>query len=248
MDRVCTAVSTIPTVHPLTTLTTQSNLVVVPALVYDKADHPVFGLNADDFVLTDDGVPQKLILEQDTDSEPISLVVLIEAGANNRASGWQPHTPPGLRLTASNSLPIMVETLVVIVPHRIAVVGFDSGPELLQDFTPSMDAEMDTIRYMNSSIDGDGGAAILDALAFSLDLLGKQPPQYRRAILPLSENNDHGSKTPSLLTHCAPSATPTRPSTAWVFPLATPRHRNTRAANFLPNARHVKTATLSAFG
>jgi len=162
--------------------------------VYDKADHPIFGLNAEDFVLTDDGIPQKLILEQDTDSEPLALVVLIEAGANSRASGWQPHAagPPPDRF---NSLPIMVETLVGNVPHRIAVVGFDSGPELLQDFTPSMDAASDTIRYMNSSIDGDGGAAILDALAFSLDLLGKQPPQYRRAILLLSETNDHGSKT-----------------------------------------------------
>ena len=176
------------------TLTTQSNLVVVPAFVRDKTGHPVFGLNANDFLLTDNGIPQKLILQKDTDSEPLALVVLIEAGANRRASGWQPNTtasPPDRFRT----LPIMVEALVGNVQHRVAVVGFDSGPELLQDFTPNMDAVAGAIEEMNANIDGDGGAAILDALSYSLDLLSKQPPQYRRAILLLSETNDRGSKT-----------------------------------------------------
>ena len=176
------------------TITTQSNLVVVPAFVRDKTGHPVFGLNANDFVLTDNGIPQKLILEQDTDSEPLALVVLIEAGANKRAIGWKPKTV-GSPADRFSTLPIMVEALVGNVPHRVAVVGFDSGPELLQDFTPNIDAVADIIRSMNASIDGDGGAAILDALAYSLDLLAKQPPQYRRAILLLSETNDRGSKT-----------------------------------------------------
>jgi hypothetical protein len=88
----------------------------------------------------------------------------------------------------------MIEALTGDVPHRIAVVGFDSGPELLQDFTANFDSVADTIHYMSTSIDGDGRAAILDALGFSLDLLRKQPPQYRRAVLLLSETNDRGSK------------------------------------------------------
>jgi Mg-chelatase subunit ChlD len=88
----------------------------------------------------------------------------------------------------------MIEALTGNVPHRIAVVGFDSGPELLQPFTSSMDTVADSIHDLSTNIDGDGGAAILDALGFSLDLLRKQPPQYRRAILLLSETNDRGSK------------------------------------------------------
>jgi hypothetical protein len=178
---------------PTTTLNANSALVLVPALVRNKAREPIFNLTADDFVLTDDGVPQKLHLEQDTDSEPLALVVLIEAGAGTRASGWHPSDlgPPPDRFSG---LPAMVEALAGNVPHHIAVVGFDSGTELLQDFTPSMDAVAKTIYDMNVNIDGDGGAAILDALAFSLELIRREPPQYRRAILLLSETNDRGSK------------------------------------------------------
>ena len=175
------------------TLQTSSTLVLVPALVRDSSGKLVFSLKASDFVLTDDGVPQKLRLEEDTDSEPLALVVLIEAGAANRASGWKRHDA-GPAPDRFNGLPAMVEALVGSVPHRIAVVGFDSGPELLHDFTSNMDAVDDTIHYMNTSIDGDCGASILDALGFSLDLLHRQPPQYRRAILLLSETNDRGSK------------------------------------------------------
>lgn len=191
------AISPVPAQTPVLstpTLKTESNLVIVPALVTDKAGHPVFGLKVSDFVLADNGVPQKLTLEPDTGSEPIALVVLIEAGAANRASGWHPATN-GPAPDRFNTLPIMVDALTGNVSRRIAIVGFDSGPELLQDFTSNIDRATATILDMNKNIDGDGGAAILDALQFSLDLLRGQPPQYRRAILLLSETNDRGSKT-----------------------------------------------------
>ena len=42
------------------TLTVRSTLVQVPALVKTKAGEVVFGLTADDFVLTDNGAPQHL--------------------------------------------------------------------------------------------------------------------------------------------------------------------------------------------
>jgi hypothetical protein len=41
---------------------------------------------------------------------------------------------------------------------------------------------------------GDGGAAILDGLGYSVDLLKKAPVGYRRAILLISETVDVGSK------------------------------------------------------
>ena len=60
--------------------TTQSPLVIVPALVRTKAGDPLFTLTANDFELTDDGVPQKLTLEEDTGGEPLALVVVVETG------------------------------------------------------------------------------------------------------------------------------------------------------------------------
>jgi hypothetical protein len=175
------------------TLNSTSTLVLVPALVRDHSGQLVFSLQADDFLLTDDGVPQKLHLEQDTGGEPLALVVLIEAGAATKSAGWHPHAAgptPDRFLT----LPSMIETMAGGVPRRIAVVGFDSGPELLQNFTSNMDSVADSIHYLDTGIDGDGGAAILDALGYALDLLRAQPANYRRAVLLLSETNDRGSK------------------------------------------------------
>jgi hypothetical protein len=69
-----------PTTLQSPTLTSHSTLVPVPALVRDKGDELVLSLSVNDFVLTDDGVPQKLHLEQDTAGEPLALVVDIEGG------------------------------------------------------------------------------------------------------------------------------------------------------------------------
>src|ERR1700744_315285 len=75
-----------PHVVPSSTLTSRSTLVRVPALVHSKANKLIYSLTADDFALTDDGVPQKLQLEEDTGTEPLALVVDIEAtGSGARA-------------------------------------------------------------------------------------------------------------------------------------------------------------------
>src|ERR1700733_5535253 len=69
-----------PSSQTPTTLTTNTTLVLVPALVRGKAGELVYTLSAQDFILTDDGIPQKLTLEQDTGGEPLALVVAIEIG------------------------------------------------------------------------------------------------------------------------------------------------------------------------
>jgi hypothetical protein len=61
-------------------LSVGSNLVLVPALVKTRSGEVVFSLTADDFVLTDNGVPQRLQLEVDTDSQPLALAVIVQTG------------------------------------------------------------------------------------------------------------------------------------------------------------------------
>ena len=164
------------------TITTQSTLVLVPALVHDKSGQLVFNLKADDFALTDDGVPQKLRLEQDPGGQPLALVVCIEGGGAAAAK-------------IDNFAPIisMLDAVAGGEPHRIAVVGFDSSPVLVTDFTANNEAAERGIKALIQDNNGDGGAAILDSLSFSLDLLRRQPPEYRRAILLVSETHDNGS-------------------------------------------------------
>jgi VWFA-related protein len=162
-------------------ITVRSNVVLVPALVKTKAGEVVFSLTADDFTLTDNGVPQSLELERDTDSEPLALVVIVETGGQG-----------ALHLRDYRDLGAVLGAVIGNVPHRVAVIGFDSAPRLELDFTTDADAAAKTIAGLHA---GDQGAAILDALNFGIDLLRKQPPAYRRAVLLLSETIDRNSQT-----------------------------------------------------
>jgi len=165
--------------NPGATISVRSSLVVVPALVKTKSGQLVFTLKADDFTVKDDGVPQQLHLEQDTDSQPLALVVVVEVGGD------------GIRyLPAYSDLGPLLDAIAGNVPHRVAVVDFDSEPELLHGFTSNIGTIVTELNRIES---GDNGAAVLDAMSFAVNLLRKQPPTYRRAILLLSETLDQGS-------------------------------------------------------
>jgi VWFA-related protein len=187
--------------------TSQTTVVLVPALVRTRDGELVYTLKSDDFQLTDNGIPQTLTLEPDADSEPLALVVVLEIGGAG-ARQFQNDAvlaPP---------LAPMLGHIVGNVRHRIAVVTFDSQPHLLEPFTSEVDDAAAALRtlqpgctrqehYMNCTGPhpvhnvplGDNGAAILDSLAFAVKLLRAEPPGFRRAILLVSETLDRGSQT-----------------------------------------------------
>ncbi len=182
------ASSTAQTDQTATTLTSKTTVVLVPALVTSKGGDPVFTLKADDFTVTDDGVPQKLHLEEDSDSEPLALVVALENGGEGKK-----------QIEKYRQLGPLIENLVGNVPHRIAVVTFAGLPKLVQDFTPETKGESEPFEEAVKNVspaegpDADG-AAILDTLSYAVEILKDQPPRYRRAILLLSETLDRGSR------------------------------------------------------
>ena len=170
-----------PTIQPQPSLRTQTTAVLVPALVRNAKGELVFALSQSDFRLTDDGIVQTLTLDEDTDNEPLALVVAVETGGMAAA-----------RLDEYRHLDALIDAVMGGVEHRVALVAFDSQPHLARDFTADPDqigVELDQIQP------GDKGAATLDALQFSVELLRRQPPIYRRAILLISETLDHGSHT-----------------------------------------------------
>ncbi len=164
-----------------TPIRTTANIVLVPALVKTRDGETVFSLNADDFYLTDNGVPQKLQMEPDRDAQPLAVVVIVETGGEGE---WH--------LRDYGNLGAILGAVIGDVPHRVAVVSFDSAPHLEQHFSGDTDSAAQTIANLN---EGDTGAAILDALAYGVDLLRQAPPAYRRAILLFSETADGGSQS-----------------------------------------------------
>jgi VWFA-related protein len=162
-------------------LTVRSNVVLAPALVKTKQGAVFFGLTARDFSLTDNGIPQQLTLDSDTDSEPLAMTICVETGGAG-ASHIEQYAHLGAFLDA----------LIGGVEHRVAVIGFDSTPHLLLPFTP----ETDKASFELSSLKkGDRGAAILDGVAFAVAQLRSQPVGFRRVILLFSETIDQGSTT-----------------------------------------------------
>jgi VWFA-related protein len=164
-----------------TTLHTTTTLVVVPTLVQTPDKDLVYSLRAEDFVLTDNGVPQKVTLEQEA-QRPLSLVVLMQTGGDARG-----------QFPSYAHLDTMIAELLGEAPNEVSIVNFDSQPEAASPFTTNV-AEWDyAIDHPDA---GDRGAAIFDSLAYGLDLLQKRPAGNRRAILLLSQEHDVGSKTP----------------------------------------------------
>lgn len=154
--------------------------VLVPTLVEKKGGGIVYGLKASDFVLEDNGVSQKIRVQEEMDTAPVALVVAVELG--------------GASVLEFNKLAKMGPLLDVFLADprsRVALVGFDSVPHLIQDYThdeDEIDADLQQLQP------GNGGAAILDTVNYGVTLLETQPKEFRRILLLISEERDHGSK------------------------------------------------------
>jgi VWFA-related protein len=154
---------------------------MVPVLVTTKSGKVVFELKSDDFLVTDNGVPQRVELDPDTDSQPLALAVVVETGGAGAS-----------HLEDYRQLDSVLDALIGNVQHRVALIAFDSLPHVLVPFTSNT---ADVSQQLGNLSEGDQGAAILDGVAFAVAQLSTQPANYRRAILLLSETIDQGSKT-----------------------------------------------------
>ena len=166
--------------HP-PAVSVRSTLVMVPVLATNGEGNVVFGLHADDFYLTDNGVPQQVSIEDDTDSQPLALAIVTQTGGDGAR-----------HLADYQGLDAMLDALIGNVDHQAALISFDSAPHLVVPFT----SDTETVSHgLATLFEGDNGAAILDAIEFAVEQLRAQPPKYRRAILLLSETVDQGSKS-----------------------------------------------------
>jgi VWFA-related protein len=152
----------------------------VPTLVEKRGGGIVYGLKQDDFVLEDNGVPQKIRVQEEMDSAPVSLVVAVEEGGVSV-----------LEFDKLAKLGPLLDLFLSDGRSQAALVGFDSMPHLIVDYTHSSEDVNDAMKHLEP---GNGGDAILDTVSYAVDLLESQPKEYRRVLLLISEERDHGSK------------------------------------------------------
>jgi VWFA-related protein len=170
-------------------LRTQSNVVFAPALVKDRAGKLVFGLHTSDFIIEDDGVPQQVSMDEAEPEEAVSLVIAIQTG---RSALFEFQRMKGISS--------LLDQIVSQPQVQTAIVTFDGEINLLQDFTFESDQTETYLQKMmegplrNMGNGGDrSGAAIYDAVRYSVKRLEKQPDDNRRVLLLISETRDHGS-------------------------------------------------------
>ena len=84
----------------------------------------------------------------------------------------------------------MLEPLFALGTARVAVLEFDSHVDLTRNFTRDASLVADDLRNLQA---GDEGAAIVDAIDYSVTLLKKEPEDRLRVLLLISETRDHGS-------------------------------------------------------
>jgi VWFA-related protein len=162
------------------TLRITAQEVLVPTLVEKHGGGIVYGLKGDDFVLEDNGVPQKVHVQEEMDTAPVSLVVAVEQGGMSV-----------LEFDKVAKLGPLLDLFLSDPRSQAALVGFDSQPHLIHDYTHSGEDLNQALKTMEP---GDGGDAILDTISYAVDLLESQPKEFRRVLLLISEERDHGSK------------------------------------------------------
>jgi VWFA-related protein len=163
-----------PTFHVST------SVVVVPTLVERRDGDVLYGLKPSDFSVFDNGVEQKIHVDDDLDTQPVSLVVCLERGRDAR-----------LEFDKIRKLGPLLESFIGDGHGQVALVAFDSTPMWVEPFSDDPDSITHDLKNMPG---GDGGAAILDAVGYSVNLLEQQPPDHRRVLLLISESRDHGSR------------------------------------------------------
>ncbi len=155
------------------TFRSETSEVLVPTLVTDQQGKVIFGLTAKEFVIKDNGVEQKVQMDEAFSYKPVSMVVAVQTGgraasvigsgcALQRETNVFERKPVKCKSTL-HGIGLMLETFVNEPGSEMALVSFDSRVKLRHDFSVDIN---DLTKSLDALPGGDGDGAVLDAVKF----------------------------------------------------------------------------------
>ncbi len=168
----------------LTVIRKRVDEVNVVFTVTDKRDHFVKDLTQSDFRVIDDNKPGNIEAFSRETNLPLRVGLLIDASNSVRDR---------FKFEQEAAIEFLNQ---IIRPHydKAFVIGFDTTPEVTQDFTDDAQALSHGVRMLRAG----GGTAMYDAIYFACrdKLMGVDKGQIasRRAIILLSDGEDNQSR------------------------------------------------------
>lgn len=159
-----------------TPITIGTNLVLLDVTVVDPANKPVMDLKQDEFVVTEDKLPQKIEFFS-REQVPVSLAFAIDTSGSMR---------PKLDVVVKASTNLVKEGRA---GDEMAVIEFKDQPELLEEFTRDVNDVIDTLNGLVASRQ----TAMLDALYLAADYASKEGKNRRKAVLVVTDGLDNDS-------------------------------------------------------
>jgi len=145
--------------------------------VFDRAGHPVDGLEQKDFSITEDGVSQEISRFEKVTDLPIHAAILLDTSASME---------PNIAAARAAALEFLEKRIQP--KDRAAVITFNDRPNLTAKFTK----DLGTLAGGLAGVKAERGTALYDSLVFSLYYFNGIKGQ--RAILLLSDGKDENSK------------------------------------------------------
>jgi len=164
----------------------RSRLVLVPATVTDLKGRPIDGLEASDFLLFDNGRPQKAAVDTiDTGVAPVALVIAVQASGISAAV-----------LEKVRKIGAMIQPLLSGDQGCAGLVSFAERVAWLEECTKDPDAFDLAFHQLRPELrpGEEKEARMLDAVQSAVEHLRRRP-NARRVLLLISESRDRGSET-----------------------------------------------------
>lgn len=159
----------------------QTRLVLVPATVTDGKGQPVDGLGFEDFLVLDNGRPQRVVVDTiATGVAPLALMVAVQSSGISTVV-----------LEKVRKVSAMVQPLITGDRGCAGLISFAEKVRVLQDCTRDPDAFERAFFQLKPG--DEKSACMLDAVEEAINRL-RQRPNTRRVLLLISETRDRGSK------------------------------------------------------